>query len=43
MNTKTFAQQARKILIRGVKDKLRYWGFDAKGNAQDEPTPLSGG
>lgn len=43
MNTKTFAQQARKILIRGVKDKLRYWGFDAKGNAQDEPMPLSGG
>lgn len=43
MNTKTFAQQARKILIRGVKDKLRYWGFDAKGNAQEEPTPLSGG
>ncbi|MCB0544271.1 MAG: BREX-1 system adenine-specific DNA-methyltransferase PglX, partial [Saprospiraceae bacterium] len=43
MNTKTFAQQARKILIKGVKNKLLYWGFDAKGNALDEPTAVSGG
>lgn len=43
MNTKSFAQQARKILIRGVKDKLRYWGFDAKGNAQEEPAAVPGG
>ncbi len=43
MNTKSFAQQARKILMRGVKDKLRYWGFEAKGNAQEEPTAVPGG
>jgi hypothetical protein len=43
MNTKTFAQQARKILIKGVRNKLLYWGLDAKGNAQEEPQPVSGG
>lgn len=43
MNTKTFAQQARKILIKGVKNKLLYWGFDAKGNVLDEPAAVSGG
>lgn len=43
MNTKSFAQQARKILLRGVKDKLRYWGFDTKGNAVEEPSPVPGG
>jgi len=43
MNTKTFAQQARKILIKGVRDKLRFWGFESKGPAQEEPQPVSGG
>jgi len=43
MNTKTFAQHARKILIKGVQDKFRYWGFDAKGDAHEEPQPVSGG
>lgn len=43
MNTKTFAQQARKILLKGVRDKLVFWGFDAKGHAREEPQPVSGG
>jgi len=43
MNTKTFAQLARKILLKGVRDKLRFWGFDAKGQVQDEPQPVPGG
>lgn len=43
MNTKTFAQLARKILLKGVRDKLRYWGLDAKGQAAEEPQPVPGG
>ncbi len=43
MNTKTFAQQARKILMQGVANKLRYWGFDTKGNVTDEPQLIDGG
>lgn len=43
MNTKTFAQLARKILIKGVRDKLRFWGFESKGPVADEPQPVSGG
>lgn len=43
MNTKTFAQLSRKILLKGVRDKLRYWGLDAKGQAAEEPQPVPGG
>jgi hypothetical protein len=43
MNLKTFSQQSRRILIRGVAQKLLYWGFDAKGNVTEEPTTLEGG
>ncbi len=43
MNTKTFAQQARRILIEGVEKKLLYWGFDAKGNVLETPQKVSGG
>jgi hypothetical protein len=43
MNTKTFAQQARKTLLRGVRDKLRFWGFDGAGQPREEPQPVAGG
>ena len=43
MNTKTFAQQARRLLIDGVAKKLLYWGFDTKGNIIDTPQKVSGG
>lgn len=46
MNTsklKTFAQQSRRILMQGVKQKLRYWGFNEKGEAIDEPLQVGGG
>lgn len=46
MNTaklKSFAQEARKLLMQGVAQKLAYWGFDAKGNITEEPTAVDGG
>lgn len=43
MNTKTFAQQARRLLIDGVAKKLLYWGFDTKGNIIEAPQKVSGG
>jgi hypothetical protein len=43
MNTKTFAQQARRSLIDGVAKKLLYWGFDTKGNIIETPQKVSGG
>ncbi len=46
MNTsklKTFAQQSRNILKEGVKQKLRYWGFNSKGEVTDELTQVGGG
>lgn len=43
MNTKTFAQQARRLLIDGVAKKLLYWGFDTKGNIIETPQKVSGG
>lgn len=43
MNLKTFAQQARTILMRGVENRLRYWGFTGKGADGEEPAPLDGG
>lgn len=43
MNLKTFSQQARRILIRGVEQKLLFWGFDAKGSVIEEPIGVEGG
>lgn len=46
MNTsklKTFAQQSRRILMQGVKQKIRYWGFNEKGEVIDEPMQVGGG
>jgi hypothetical protein len=43
MNTKTFAQQSRRLLIDGVAKKLLYWGFDTKGNIIETPQKISGG
>lgn len=43
MNTKTFAQESRKILMQGVAKKLLYWGFDEKGNILEQPQQVSGG
>jgi hypothetical protein len=43
MNTKTFAQQSRRLLIDGVAKKLLYWGFDTKGNILETPQKVSGG
>ena len=43
MNTKTFAQQSRIILMQGVERKLRYWGFSEKGEVTDSPVKIEGG
>jgi len=43
MNTKTFAQQSRRLLIDGVAKKLLYWGFDTKGNIIETPQKVGGG
>ncbi len=43
MNTKTFAQESRKLLMDGVAKRLLYWGFDSQGNVVAEPISVSGG
>ena len=42
-NIKTFAKQARLILMEGVKQRLLYWGFDANGNATENLETTTGG
>jgi hypothetical protein len=42
-NIKSFAKQARLILIEGVKQRLLYWGFDENGNTTAEVNPTVGG
>lgn len=43
MNTKTFAQQSRRILMDGVAKKLLVWGFSPKGDILESPQKISGG
>jgi hypothetical protein len=43
MNTKTFAQQSRALLMNGVNNKLMYWGFNADGSTSEVPNAVSGG
>jgi len=46
MNTnkiKTFAKKARIILLKGVQQRLAYWGIDKKGNVTEDVTPVKGG
>lgn len=46
MNTnkiKTFAKKARIILLKGVHQRLAYWGIDKKGHATEDVTPVAGG
>ena len=43
MNTKTFAQQSRVLLMEGVANKLLYWGFKADGSIIEEPKSVAGG
>ncbi len=43
MNTKTFAQQSRILLMEGVANKLLYWGFKADGSIIEEPKSVAGG
>jgi type II restriction/modification system DNA methylase subunit YeeA len=43
MNTKTFAQQSRILLMEGVTNKLLYWGFKADGSIIEEPKSVAGG
>lgn len=43
MNTKTFAQQARNILMKGVANKLLYWGFNEAGEELTRPEAVQGG
>jgi len=43
MNTKTFAQQSRALLMEGVANKLLYWGFNTDGSNNEEPNPVAGG
>ena len=43
MNTKTFAQQSRALLMEGVANKLLYWGFKPDGTTSEEPNSVAGG
>lgn len=43
MNTKTFAQTARKLLLEGVERRILFWGFDSDGTVIEEPQAVSGG
>jgi hypothetical protein len=43
MNTKTFAQQSRVLLMKGVANKLLYWGFKTDGSIIEEPKSVAGG
>jgi hypothetical protein len=46
MNTtklKPFAQQARKILMEGVRLRMLFWGFDGKSHDAPEPEAIPGG
>lgn len=43
MNTKTFAQQSRNLLMDGVAQKLLFWGFDIEGIVIEQPQKISGG
>jgi len=43
MNTKTFAQESRNLLMDGVANKLLYWGFDTDGSILEEPQKVAGG
>jgi len=46
MNTgklERFAKTARLILLDGVERKIRYWGFDEKGNSSEQPEAIQGG
>lgn len=42
-NIKSFAKQARIILMEGVKQRLLYWGFDADGNSTENLETTTGG
>ncbi|MDX9712581.1 MAG: BREX-1 system adenine-specific DNA-methyltransferase PglX [Ignavibacteriaceae bacterium] len=46
MNTnkiKTFAKKARIILLKGVQQRIAYWGIDKKGHLTEDVTPVAGG
>jgi hypothetical protein len=43
MNTKTFAQQSRALLMEGVANKLLFWGFKPDGTTSEEPNSVAGG
>nr|MCR5454689.1 SAM-dependent methyltransferase [Bacteroidales bacterium] len=40
---KRFASEARSILIYGVKQKMKYWGFDNDGSTSEIPDKKDGG
>jgi hypothetical protein len=42
-NIKSFAKQARLLLMEGVKQRLTYWGFDENGNTTVEVKSTVGG
>ncbi|MEL1241688.1 BREX-1 system adenine-specific DNA-methyltransferase PglX [Flavobacterium flavipallidum] len=42
-NIKSFAKQARLLLMEGVKQRLLYWGFDENGNTTTTVNPTVGG
>lgn len=43
MNTKSFAQLSRMLLMEGVANRLLYWGFEANGTIIEEPQAVEGG
>jgi len=43
MNTKTFAQLSRTLLMEGVANRLLYWGFESNGKIIEETQAVEGG
>lgn len=43
MNTKTYAQEARRNLLEAVSKKLHYWGFSKDGVFTEQPQKIAGG
>ena len=42
-NIKSFAKQARLLLLEGIHQRLLYWGFDKKGQNKESLNKTSGG
>ena len=42
-NIKSFAKEARLLLLDGVSQRLKYWGFNNDGSNDEKLEPTTGG